>query len=511
MKALSAIVVRRARSSRMAVLCLACALLGGCILKPMGPNYKRPEVPLPTAWRVEPVQPAEAVEITNTSWWRGFGDDHLDEFIEQALRANYDILIATARVEEFAGKLQSVNSHYFPEFGGHVGFERDQRSEEVPEILPPGQPVTFNQYKAFLTTSYEFDLWGRVRRSYEASKAQLLSTGQARHTVMLTVVTSVAATYIELLVADRELEVAQQTLDNMKQIWDLTVVKYHGGSATDIQVGEAQAEYEDQAAVIPTLKREIAVLEDSLSTLLGRNPGPISRGRLDKLALMAVPSDIPSTILTRRPDVRAAEQDLVAANASIGIALTEYFPTFSLTGSYGQSSDMTQWMLAQTARTGNLFIDLVGPLYTFGRVEGDVARARADTKAQTDRYLLTVQTALREVDDALVSNEQTRLRVEALKRYLSSRQSVAATTKVRYEGGSSTDLDVMRAQQRVFNAENEETEGERNEFLALVAVFKALGGGWMTEQDKVLLPIPKKHAVASAAPKTAQPAATTSK
>ena len=486
---------------RAVAMCLACsAALVGCI-HPMGPNYQRPAVVLPDTWRVTP---AEATDVTNTTWWRGFGDEHLNDLIEQALRANYDLLIATAHVEAFAGKLESVNSHFFPRIGAQLGFERDQRSEEVPEILPPGQPITYNTYKAFLTASYEFDIWGRVRRTYEASRAELLSTEQARHTVMLTVVSSVASTYIDLLAADRELEIAEQTRDNLKAIWDLTDTKFHGGSATDIQVGVAHAEYEDQAAVIPTLKREIALLEDSLSTLLGRSPGPIPRGRLDKLVVMPIPGGIPANVLTRRPDVLAAEQDLIAANAAIGVALTEYFPTFSLTGSYGQSADTTQWMLAKTARTGIFAVDLIGPIYTFGQVEGDVARARAVTKEQADRYLLTVQTALKEVNDALVSSEQTRDRLEYLKRYVSVRQSVADITKVRYQGGSSTELEVMQEQQRALNAENEETDAVRNADLALISVFKALGGGWMAEVDKTLAT--SKNGAGSAQPAKAQPA-----
>src|SRR5581483_3408302 len=175
-----------------------------------------------------------------------------------------------------------------------IGFERDQRSEEVPELLRPGQPPAFNQYKGLLTISYELDLWGRVRRSYEASRAQLLSTQQARHTVMLTVVTSVASTYFELLAADQELELASLIRDSLKATWELTDKKYHGGSATDIDVGVAHAEYEDQVAQIPEIERRIAFLEDSLTTLLGRNPGPIARGRLDKIVAVSVPGGIPA-------------------------------------------------------------------------------------------------------------------------------------------------------------------------------------------------------------------------
>ena len=466
---------------RIAWSCLAAGALAGCLFPPMGPNYKRPDVPLPTKWRVDLSQ---AADITNTDWWKMFGDEDLDNLIGQALVSNSDLLIAAARIEEFDGKLETSNSHYFPQIGADVGFERDVRSQEVPELLRPGQPATFNQFRYGLTVAYEFDLWGRVRRSYEAARAQLLSTEDARHTVMLTVVTTVASTYIQLLEQDRELEIAQQTLSSLQTTLALTDKKYHGGSATDIDVGRARAEVEDQAAVIPDIERNIAFLEDNLSTLTGHDPGPIPRGRLDKLVLLSVPGGIPADVLARRPDVLAAEENLIAANATIGIAKTGYFPNFALTSTYGQSSDQTQWLLAQTARTGVLAIDFIGPIVSFGRVEGDVKKAKAQTKAETQLYLQTIQNALKEVDDSLVYNEKSRARAAALNRHVSALQEVDRLAKLRYEGGSYTDLDVFDADRKVYASQNEEIHGVRDEYLALVSVFKAMGGGWMVAQDK---------------------------
>jgi outer membrane protein, multidrug efflux system len=469
------------RLNRAVWICLAAGALTGCLFPAMGPDYKRPKPPLPTAWRVDA---SESADLVNAQWWKGFGDENLNTIISQALVSNADLLIATARVEEFAAKLETNNSHYFPQIGYDVGLERDQRSQEVPELLRIGQPITFNQWKYMATISYEADLWGRVRRSYEAARAQLLSTEEARHTVMLTVATTVANTYIQMLEADRRLEIARQTLESFEATLALTDKRFHGGSATDIDVARARADLEDQAAVIPELERNVAFLEDQLSTLIGLNPGPMPRGRLDQLALMPVPEGIPADVLTRRPDVRAAEQDLVAANATIGIAKTEYFPTFSLTSAFGQSSDQTQWLLAKTARTGILAIDFIGPIVTFGRVEGDVRKAKAQTKVETARYLQTIQNALREVDDALVFNEKSRARLAALKRHVLAVQEVDRLAKLRYKGGSYTELDVYIADRKVLASQNEEIHAVLDEYLALVSVFKAMGGGWMFEQDK---------------------------
>jgi multidrug efflux system outer membrane protein len=493
---------RFARMLRAGAACVCSGLLTACIFPAMGPDYKRPAVPLPSAWRVDA---SEATDIVNTAWWKQFGDQDLDNLIDAALLANSDLLIATARVEEYAGKLETTNSQYFPQIGYDVGLERDQRSQEVPELLRIGQPVTFNIWKYMATISYEIDLWGRVRRSYEASRAQLLSTEDARHTVMLTVVTTVANTYIQLLEADRTLEIAQQTLDSFKKTLAVTEKKWHGGSATEIDVERARADLEDQAAVIPDLERQIAFLEDQLSTLSGANPGPVPRGRLDKLVLAQVPGGIPADVLTRRPDVLAAEHNLVAANASIGIAKTEYFPTFSLTSAYGQSSDETEWLLAETARTGILAIDFIGPIFSFGRIEGDVKKAKAMTKGDRDRYLQTIQNALREIDDALVYNQKSRVRLAALDRHVQALQRADDLSTVRFKGGSYTDLDVFEADRRVLNAQNEEIHGVLDEYLALVSVYKALGGGWMVQADKELA---SKRIAAAPTPTPAAPAPT---
>jgi multidrug efflux system outer membrane protein len=472
-----------AQLSRTVAVVLGVTALTGCLFPAMGPNYKRPDVPLPSAWRVEPT---EADEITNTEWWKTFGDPHLTDLIDQALASNSDLLIAAARVEEFNGKLETSNSQYFPQIGYDVGLERDQRSQEVPELLRIGQPITFNQWKYNATISYEFDLWGRVRRSFEAARAQLLSTVEARHTVMLTVVTTVAANYVQLLATDRELEIAKQTLDSLQSTLTLTEQKYHGGSSTDIDVARARAEVEDQAAVIPDIERRVAWLEDSLSTMIGRNPGPIPRGRLEQLVLTPVPGSIPADILARRPDVLSAEQNLIAANAGIGIAKTEYFPTFSVMSFFGQSSDQTPWLLAKTARTGVLDVDFIGPVLTFGRIAGDVKKAKAQTKAERERFIQTIQNALKEVDDALVYDQKARVRKAALDRHVAALEEADRLARLRFEGGSYTDLDVFDADRKLLGAQNESIHGVLDEYLALVSVYKSVGGGWMIAEDKHL-------------------------
>ena len=459
---------------------LATFALGGCITPPVGPDYKRPVAPLPAMWRIDP---AEAADVTNTAWWKEFGDEDLNSLISEALVANSDLLIAAARIEQFDGKLEVSNAHKYPQFGLEAGFLRNYRSLEVPEELRPGQPATYNVMKIGPTINFEFDLWGKVRRANEAARAELLSTKEARHTVMLTVVTTVASNYIQLLEMDRELALAQQTLDSLNKALDLTDQKYRGGSATLLSVGKVRAEVEDQTAAIPQLERSIASLENGLSTLVGRNPGPIKRGRLDKLVLTSVPQGVPSDVLIRRPDVLVAEQNLVAANARIGVAKSEYFPTIPLTGMYGVSSDLTRWLLARDAGSGFYDIEIIGPLLSFGRVQGEVRKARAEAKENVERYLQTVRVALQEVNDALVTDVDSKTRLAALNRRVAALREVDQLTQMRFEGGESTLLDVLDSDRQVYAAQSQETQGIGDEYIALISVYKAMGGGWMVEQD----------------------------
>jgi len=465
---------------KVAWTCVASAALASCAVPAVGPNYKRPDVVVPASWRVDA---GEAAAATNARWWQGLGDADLDGLVGEALAANADLLIAAARVDEFAAKLEGERSHYFPQVGYDASFKRDQRSKEVPELLQPGQPPTFNQYGFGGTVGYEFDFWGRMRRANEAARAELLSSQEARHTVMLTVVANVASSYVELLELDNELAMAQQQLASLRDSLALTQQKFAGGSATDLDVARARADLAEQAAVIPELERAIATLENGLSTLVGRNPGRIQRGSIDKLKLIAVPQGVPSDVLTRRPDVMAAEAALRAANARIGVAKGEYFPKFALTGYLGQSSDLVRWLLAKTATAGLLDLDLAGPILSFGKVQGTVREARAVTRQEEQRYLQAVRNAVAEVDNALVFNAKATEHLTAVGEQLAARRQVASLSQARFEGGSGTNLDVLNAQRGVYEARVLQGQGMRDQYLALIAVYKALGGGWMVAED----------------------------
>ncbi|MED5619075.1 efflux transporter outer membrane subunit [Ideonella sp. BN130291] len=485
-----------ARCPRLGALLISAACAGCAV----GPDYKRPEVPLPAAWHA-PVPPAAAptpaADVTNTAWWRMFGDPDLSALIDSALEANKDLRIAAYRVEEFDAHLQVAAAAAYPQVSYNVSGLRQQRSQEQPALLRPGTPPTYNSFSMGLNYSWEVDLWGKVKRSNEAARAELLSTEEARRAVMLTVVSNVATTYVQLLGYDQQLSIARQTLKNRESAYKLLDTKARGGSATKLSVAQARALMDEVAAQIPQIERQIATLENALSVLAGRNPGPVQRRSIEALTLPTVPAGVPSDVLIRRPDVMAAEQTLVAANARIGLAKAQYFPTVSITGAMGLASDQLRWLLAKTARTGELSRSLTGPLFDGARIAGDVRQAEAVQKQMVERYLQAVQSALQETADALVFHAKADEQYAALKRQVESRDEVLRLSRMRYEGGESTFLEVLDAEREVFASQTQQAQGWRDRYLALVALYKAMGGGWMVEQDKLKATKPADDAPAA--------------
>ena len=452
--------------------------LAGCAL---GPDYQRPELPLPPAWRAPLV---DAADVANTAWWEAIGDEDLNALIKTALDANKDLQLATLRVEEFDARLQVSRAGEYPQVGYGASGKRQRFTEERPSI-PQSAELTQNVFEMSLNVGWELDLWGRVRRSNEAARADLLATEEARRAVMLTVVTNVATSYVELIGLDQQLALTRQSLKNREDSLALIDTKYKGGSGTRLSVAQARAAVDELAVAIPDIERQIALLENALSALLGRNPGPIQRRTIDALVLPPVPQGVPSDVLARRPDVLAAEQSLIAANARIGVAKTQYLPSISLTSVLGLASDELKWLLERTARTGEIGAGLVGTLFSAGRIEGDVRQTEAVHKQMVVTYQKAVQTALREVEDALVFRAKANEQLAATGRFVESMKEVESLSRMRYEGGYSGYLEVLDAERELYSAQLQQAQGHRDTYLALISIYKAMGGGWMVEQDKL--------------------------
>lgn len=468
---------------RLLLACLVAAGLAGCTT--LGPDYERPPVPVPPAWRAEAAAPVtNGADLANTDWWQAFGDPDLDKLIDTAIEANKDLALAALRTEEFVAHLQVSKAANYPQVGYVTSASSERRSQERPNGLQPGASPDVANYEIAGTFNWELDLWGKVKRANEAALAELLSTQEVRRGVMLTVVSNVATAYVQLLELDARLATAQKALKNRNDAVDLVELKWKGGSATRLSVEQARAEVEASAADIPPIEREIAQLENSLSGLLGRNVGPIQRRKLDALALPQMPQGVPADVLSRRPDVMAAEQNLTAANARIGVAKTAYFPTISLTAALGLGADDTRWLWSKTARTGNVGGSVVGTIFSAGRIEGDILAAEAVQKQTVVQYQQAVLTALREVEDAFVARSKSDQREAALGRQVGALQEVTKLSKLRYEGGQSTLKEVLDADLKLVAAQGTQAMGRRDTLLALISVYKAMGGGWMLEQEK---------------------------
>ena len=462
--------------ARSWVLSLLLFSLFGCT---QGPDYVRPQVESPVDWRVDY---AAAAGTANTLWWEQFGDPVLNQLIDTALRENKDVRIAAARVEEFAARLDVSRSGFYPQLGYNGQASNNRASRDSFGGVPSGSGRNYNNYGATLNAGWEIDLWGRIRRATEASRAELLAQEDNRRTVILSLVSAVANTYVSLRQFDRQLEVSQETLTTRAEALRLFEMKFRGGVISELELAQVKVEYEQAAAAIPPTEQLIALTENALSVLLGHNPGGIPRGKgIDALLLPAVPAGAPSSLLANRPDIHAAEQNLVAANARIGVARTQYFPTISLTGLFGYVSEELDNLLQNSANVWSLGGNALGPIFTGGAISGQVRASEAVQRQALTAYLQTVQSAFRDVDDALISVQKSRERLVTEGRRVQALDDYARLAKLRYDEGYASYIEVLDAQRSLFDAELQYISVRGNVYTSLVNTYKAMGGGWVMQ------------------------------
>ncbi len=464
--------LRCARHCLRAAGLLPALLLTGCVL---GPDYARPTVDAPRHYRFEgaaaPSTP-RAAPAAVPAWWRSFGDPHLDALVEEALRANHDLGIATARVDEFAARAAAVRATALPVLGYGAAAGR-QRTPGV---------GTDGSYAGLLSASWELDLWGRLRREREAARAELMATEQARRGVALTVAATVASGYITLLDLDRRLEIARSTLAGRSENRSVFQLRLDGGALSELEMLQVSAEYESAAAAIPELEQARAMQEHALSVLVGRTPGTIARaGMLQALQVPSVPPGIPSDLLARRPDILQAEQQLVAANARIGVARTLYFPSLALTGEAGSVSRELDALFTGPSRTWSFVGQLFGPVFAGGSIDAANQQAQARHQQALLAYQGAIQSAFRDVDDALVAIQSNTTLVSALERRVSALRRALGLAVERYDNGYSDYLEVLDTERGLFSAELALSSARGNRYRALVALYQALGGDWAAE------------------------------
>ena len=455
------------------------ALVSGCAV---GPDYERPKTDAPDKWRIDYPQ---AADVANTKWWEQFGDPALNQLIDTALHENRDVAIAAARVDQFIGQLTTTRSQFYPQIGYSLDASRNRSSRVGQPPVPAGGDPYYTLYQGALSAQWQIDLFGRVRRQSEAAQAQVYASEQGRRGVILTVVTSVAASYITLRALDRQLEIARATAANYAGTLRIFDLRYKRGMVSQVELEQVRSQYQQALAAIPSLEQQIAAQENLLSLLLGRNPGPIPRAKtIEELVTPGIPGDLPSTLLERRPDILQAEQNLVAANANIGVARSLYFPALSLTGLLGSVSTALGDFLTGPATAWTVAAGLTGPVFTFGAIEGQVQTAEAAQRDALAFYQQTLLNAFRETNDALVGSIKKREEAEAQAKRVAALREYARLSRLKWDAGYASYLEVLYAENELFSAELAAVRSHAERYVEIVNVYKAVGGGWVDEADK---------------------------
>jgi outer membrane protein, multidrug efflux system len=451
--------------------------LAGCSV---GPNYKRPSVAVPSAYRGLTPEAAknEAASLADQKWWQVFEDEQLQALIREALQGNYDVRIAASRILQAQAQLGITRADQFPT-ANISGSGVNQRTAALGPF--PAFGTTYGQLTA--SAAWNLDFWGRYRRATEAARANLLATDWARQQVVATLVSSVASGYFQLRELDSELEIAQGTLASRKQSLDLTKQLTEHGIDTMLDQRQAEQLVFTAAAQVPDLERQIEQQENAISLLLGRNPGPITRGRklTEQPHAPEVPAGIPSALLERRADIRQAEQSLVAANAQIGVARSAYFPQISLTGSAGFQSTELSNLFSGPGGLWTLTGAVTQPIFQGGRIKNNFRLAQAQQQQAVLTYQQTIQGAFRDVSNALIAyrkNRETRTQQEQL---TASAQDAARLSEMRFKAGATAYLEVLTNETNYFSDELALVQAQFNELQALVQLYQALGGGWQQQ------------------------------
>ena len=452
----------------------AMGLVAGC---KVGPNYNRPVVQTPTAFRnvsENPQAQAQAASYADLPWWQVFQDSQLQELIRTALKQNYDLQIATERINQARAQVTVTRSNLFPQVQGNGDFSG-------------GKEHNFQTTSNFLTltadAAFQLDLFGKLRRATEASRAQLLATEDARQTVILTLVSDLASDYFALLELDLQLQITYNTVAAQEASVKLTKLRVDHGVATKLDVLQAQQTLDTANAQIPDLERQIAQEENAISILLGNYPQAVPRGLplVEQPLPPEVPPGLPSTLVERRPDIREAEQFLVAANAEIGVAKAQFFPQISLTGSgggaFGRSSAFSSLMSSQLG-FWSYGAQVSQPIFTGGALRGNLRAAESQHQQALIAYRQAIQRAFGDVSDALIGYQkfhEVRLRQEDT---VADLQESVRLSNMRYQGGTTTYLEVLDGQRSLFSAELTLAQARGTEYQSLVQLYRALGGGW---------------------------------
>jgi multidrug efflux system outer membrane protein len=464
--------------NRVAFALLAAGGLASCTL---GPNYKRPVFEMPAVHRGSVSPEATAASLADLKWFELFRDDQLTRLVTTALKQNFEVRIAAERVLQARAAYGITRANQFPEVGASAGVTATRSSEiGANRAIPAGADTSVSYTEAGFSLGWEIDVWGRLRRLSEAARARYLATEEARHAVITTLVADVTENYLAIRALDLELEIAKRTRDAATDSLRLVEARRAGGVASGLDVRQAEQLLFTATGQIASLERELAQAENALSLLLGQVPGDVPRGRpLEAFqAPPAVPAGLPSALLERRPDIRQAEQELIAANAQIGAAKAEYFPRITLTGFLGVQSRALTDLLTGPAGLASASLGAAAPIFNAGRTRANVQLTEAIQREALVNYQRAIYTAFRDVADSLAAYAKTSQQRTEQERLVETLRASTQLSAERYQGGLDSYLPVLDAQRSLFARELELAQLRQRELSSIVQLYRALGGGW---------------------------------
>src|SRR6266403_898962 len=464
-----------------ALLVIAASLLVGCTV---GPNYRKPVVPVPNAYHGPNDNPhdqaqAQAASFADLPWWQVFQDSVLQDLIRRALKQNYDLQTATEKITQARAQLRVMRSDQFPQLTANANAV-DERSFQ-------GFPFTTSYGTYAVDATFQMDLFGQLRRATESARAQLLATEYAQRTEILTLVSDVASDYFALLSLDLQLQITRDTIKTQEDAVKLTKYRLEHGVATKLDVLQAKQVLDTANSQLPELQRQIGVEEDAISILLGDYPHNVTRGLklVDQQSPPEVPAGLPSSLLARRPDISQAEQNLISANAQIGVAKAAFFPQINFTGTGGGAAGQTSVftsLLDSNLGTWGVAGQITQPIFTAGRLRGNLRYAESQQRQYLIAYKQAIQLAFRDVSDALIGYQKYYEVRKAQEDTVQDLSDSVGTSLKRYRGGITTYLEVLDNQRSLFSAQLTLAQDRGNEFQSVVQLYKALGGGWRQQQ-----------------------------
>ncbi|MBB5019612.1 multidrug efflux system outer membrane protein [Chitinivorax tropicus] len=456
-------------------LAVALTVLAGCA---SGPDYQRPALDLPAAVS----QDSQATSLSR--WWTAFNDATLNGLIDDALRHNQDLKMAVARVDEARALVDSSRVSYLPQVDAAVNSSRTRPSHRTASYRPGG-PDEITNHQATLNVSYELDLWGKIRRANEAADATLLASREAQHAAQAAIAAQVAQTYFQLRALDKKVDLAMKTLTTRDEALKLQQARFKSGVISSLDLARAESEREAIVAALPSLSAAQQKTERALALLAGRSPKAIAEGKITRPqadaawpTLPTVPSGLSADVLNQRPDIRQSEASLIAANARVGEARAQYYPSISLTGAFGSASESLSKLFSGDALMWNVAGSLVQPLVGLKRIDAQVNQAEARKVQQQANYVKTVQMAFKEALDALTSRSAAVDVQMAQSRRLQSLAQATKLAKLRYQAGQGSYLELLDAERNLYSTDMERVESDADALTATVDVYRAFGGGW---------------------------------